>query len=578
MNRKEKFISVMKKKGFDKIVDLMTAVESIIEGDEEKGRQKALSCKNYSNMIAGTNNKDFSREYIIALEKVLGMRYIDMIDPHSENEISVIQDSLSSVAYANDYNKTKEFSLKTSYDEEVMFSCDEYGKYFIDYIIEFNSINCLRFLADLKDVKLNYNNTFSYGNIGFYSRDAVKLPYKVANLIYKFDDAELFKKIFNPYDSIQRMVFEHKNIYEDETFVKEILNTKKIFESILEKKEIDFDEVNGASNKSGKSGFFANPLINTLLKVAMNEPKKYEKQIKSMLNKGYFINKDIIANLIDFNEQFSVENNGIIKCNFMVYGLLVRYNYTLLPETPNNIRELILELEKGISELEYKESRMYDKILYKNKDGKVYLPASNNEIQYEMMKYMNEKQFKKIPIFYEHNIDKNIDIFEFKQPIDKTYYYSVNIDNNKIIEIAKFLKEFHKLSKEKLGELNVYLHNNLSIDNCSFKDDELDGVINWDHCSIGNPMDDILFVLVNWTHMYYTSIEYKEIVKSIFTFIDTYELEDNIKIGDELYNYLTNIINKLDKKSEYFENNYALYNYALIFIELRKDQLNERRR
>ena len=61
MTRKEQFTSVMKKKGFNTVVELMTAVESIIEGDDEKGRKKAAACKNYSNMIAGTNKKDFSK-------------------------------------------------------------------------------------------------------------------------------------------------------------------------------------------------------------------------------------------------------------------------------------------------------------------------------------------------------------------------------------------------------------------------------------------------------------------------------------------------------------------------------------
>lgn len=119
MDRKEKFLSVIKEKGYDSIVDLMIDVESVILGSKEKGYAKATSNKNYSNMISGTNGKDFSREYIVALEKVLDMKFIDMITPTRDFKPTLQYDSLRTIAYANDYDKTKEFALKTSHVESI---------------------------------------------------------------------------------------------------------------------------------------------------------------------------------------------------------------------------------------------------------------------------------------------------------------------------------------------------------------------------------------------------------------------------------------------------------------------------
>ena len=43
-----------------------------------------------------------------------------------------------------------------------------------------------------------------------------------------------------------------------------------------------------------------------------------------------------------------------------------------------------------------------------------------------MMKYMNDKKFTQIPILYEHDEFNNIDIIEFKKPIETSFYYNID--------------------------------------------------------------------------------------------------------------------------------------------------------
>ena len=51
MTRKEKFLEVMKQKGFANVVDLMIRVESIILGDRGKAIEAVQKNKNYYSMI-----------------------------------------------------------------------------------------------------------------------------------------------------------------------------------------------------------------------------------------------------------------------------------------------------------------------------------------------------------------------------------------------------------------------------------------------------------------------------------------------------------------------------------------------
>lgn len=576
MNRKERFMQVIKEKGYDSIVDLMIDVESIIEGDKRKGIEKATTNKNYSNFISG--NKEFPVKYILVLEKLFDMKFIDMINPDAETKPTMEYDSLRSIAYANDYDKTKEFALKTAHDDQIIFNSDEYNKFFIDYVLEYNAINCLRYLIESNDIKLGFNDNFTScdgKNSLFTYKNSDNLPTLVANLIYKYDDVELFKRVFDPFSSIRAELFDNKNVYENEDFAKGILKTDKILESLFDVKELDIDEANmirGA--KYDRKGMFANMLLNTVLKVAMKEPLKYENQIIKILNNSYYVNRKVVDYLKQFEDQFKIDDKGLVKVDWIAYGQVVKYPLPVLPEAPMAVRRAIMNLAKPLVELEAKEGKKFGKRLFQVKDNKVYLNASNNPVQYEMMKYMNEKKFTQIPILYEHDEFNNLDIIEFKKPVETSFYF--NISKGQVEEIALFLKEFHKLAEEKLGKGKAYLHNNLVYDNCSFKNDLLDGVTDWKYCSIGNPLEDVMFVLFTWTGMANASRFKQEVFEKIQIFIKNYELDESVKLGDELLKYLSKSINNLNKESDSYEDNFEAIKFAQAFVELYQDRLNER--
>jgi len=61
-----------------------------------------------------------------------------------------------------------------------------------------------------------------------------------------------------------------------------------------------------------------------------------------------------------------------------------------------------------------------------------------------------------------------------------------------------------------------------------------------------------------------------------YEFVENYELDESIKLGDELNLYLNNFLKKLNKESDSYEDDYEMIKFALIFVELNQDRLNER--
>lgn len=108
------------------------------------------------------------------------------------------------------------------------------------------------------------------------SKDSKDLPKEVAKLIYKYDDSELFNRLYNPFEYIRTALYDHENIYEDEEFAKGILKTDKILEGLFNVEELDISVVNNLNgSKFDRKGKFAKMLLNTVIKVAMKEPEKY---------------------------------------------------------------------------------------------------------------------------------------------------------------------------------------------------------------------------------------------------------------------------------------------------------------
>jgi len=572
MTRKDKFMNAIKSKGYDSIVQLMTRVETLMCGNKEEGALKASTNKNYSKYISG--EKEFPAKYIIALEKVLNMKFTDIIDYDEDRMIPLQFDSIRTIAYANDYVKTQEFDLKYS-DLNVLDNEDEFDKFFFDYVYEYKSINSLRYLVDSKELNLENNNLImSHTGKPILSKfDQIELPYRVIEIICLHDDVELFNKLFNSYKLRFNNTQPEESIFNNERFAKWILKTNKILNSLFDTFEINLNEYNGLRTAAlDKNGMFINILVNTVLNSAMKEPSRYQRQVEALLNKGIYANKVVSEYLSKYEEPFTINDKGYVMSDNVAYGTVLNYTGKVLPETTMSIRRLLLTLNKPLNELEDKNIKNRNRYYHEVNGDKEYLTSTDNEIEYEMLKYMNEKKFSPIPILYSHDKELHIDVMSYVKPKELPYFGTAT--KNQIIEIAKFLKEFHELSNKKLGNDKVYLHNNLSLDNCSFNEEDLlVGVIDWSKCSIGNKLEDILYILVNWTGMTNTNRIKEDVSEKIRLFLINYPLDKTINLGEELVNYLNRKLKELNPEQDNYEEEYEKNRFALIFVELNKNKL-----
>ena len=573
MTRKDKFMKAIKSKGYESIVQLMTRVETLICGNKEEGALKASTNKNYSKFISG--EKEFPAKYIIALEKVLNMKFTDIIDYDEDRTIPLQFDSIRTIAYANDYFKTQEFDLKYS-DLNVLDNEDEFDKFFFDYVYEYKSINSLRYLVDSKELNLENNNLLrSHTGKPILSKfDQVELPYRVIEIICLHDDVELFNKLFNSYKLRFNNTQPEESIFNNERFAKWILKTNKILNSLFDTFEINLNEYNSLRTAAlDKNGIFINILANTVLNAAMKEPSRYQRQVEALLNKGIYANKVVSEYLSKNEEPFTINDKGYVMSDNVAYGTVLNYTGKVLPETTMSIRRLLLTLNKPLNELEDKNIKNRNRYYHEVNGDKEYLTSTDNEIEYEMLKYMNEKKFSPIPILYSHDKELHIDVMSYVKPKELPYFGTAT--KNQIIEIAKFLKEFHELSNKKLGNDKVYIHNNLSLENCSFNDEDLlVGVIDWSNCSIGNKLEDVLYILVNWTGMTNTNRIKEDVLEKIRLFLINYPLDKSINLGEELVNYLNRKLKELNSESDNYEEEYEKNRFALIFAELNKNKLN----
>ncbi len=572
MTRKERFMKIIKDRGYDSVVNLMIKVESIILGDRGKAIEVAQKNKNYYAMIEG-KDREFPPKYIKALEKVLNMKFVDMINPDSTGKAELNYDTLRTVAFSNDYNKAKEFDCINSNEGTSIYEKeDEFGNYFIDYIIEYSSKKSFEYLLENNNFKMLPSCVFDY----YYTNDFKSLPSRLLRFVCHEDDEIIFNRLFDTKKFIRMSLYTDYNIYEDEEFVRPILSTKKVLDSLFKKVSISIDEINNInSNVIMNDGLFSNIMINTLLKLALKNPIENEKIIIRILKESYHLNKEIVNYLKKFNYEYKINEKGVVTTNRLIVGSVIKYDFVLMPDTSDSIRKELDNLSNSILELEEKNISSEGRKKYQVIDGKLYIEASNNEIEYDMLKYMNGNKFTKVPTLLAHNIEKNIDVLEYKEPYMQRVLYGEDIIN-KIKEIALFLKDFHALSKQKLVE-NVYLHNNLTLENISIVNNKINAVIDWSNCSIGNPLDDILFVLIKWTNMEERYRVNDVVLKGIYSFVDIYNLDKNIKLGDELNFYLDNKLKSLDIKSRNYEINYEKLKFAQIFVDLYKDKLNERK-
>lgn len=293
----------MSLKGYKKYTDLLRAIGTELKEDRYDFVKRNKS--NFSKMLKEDNPRRFNFNYIVPLEKLLGVSYARLLDEDSYklpiDKCDIPFDKgFRYYAYLDNISLYEKELMKISSrtGESILAQTDEFGKTFLDYVVEYNSINGVRFLRDHYHLKLRiWNNQFDTEPKGmFWVNDK---GIELARLVANANDTKLFNDIFDPYYMfVMSGYYLPQSIYTQDDFFEILMDHQNLFDSLFEEKEYVLELGRKAQMRRGvKSLSFtlANPVLNGCLNYALDHLDKYKTQAKKILEFGIRHNQELMT-------------------------------------------------------------------------------------------------------------------------------------------------------------------------------------------------------------------------------------------------------------------------------------------
>lgn len=346
----------MKLKGIRKYSHLLVDIahELGIKGQEAYAfadREKS----NFSKMLKG--ERPLKYDFIIPLEKIFGISlarllYEDAYKLPVEKENVPFNKGFRYYAYLDDPKLYKdEFDVLLAKDgKSILTQTDEFGKTFLDYVVEYRSVNGVRYLYDEYGIKLKwYHNQFQFRKDSGVTWINFENSIEFARLVASMNDVELFNSIYDSYYMFFACGYYDVDncIFCNNDYLEIILDNDDIFKSIFEEKPYVFELSNFAKRKKQIESityYSINPIINNCLRYALEHLDKYKQRALAILKFGIDYNRKKAAD-IDFSNCYICNELGALK-NFKdedYYELII---FADIETNDDEIKALICQLPK----------------------------------------------------------------------------------------------------------------------------------------------------------------------------------------------------------------------------------------
>ena len=277
---------------------------------------------NFSKMLKG--ERPLKYDFIIPLEKIFGISlarllYEDAYKLPVEKENVPFNKGFRYYAYLDDPKLYKdEFDVLLANDgNSILTRTDEFGKTFLDYVVEYHSVNGVRYLHDEYGIKLKwYHNQFEFRKdkgIWIHFENWIEF----ARLVASMNNVELFNDIYDSYNMFFTNGYyatEHCIFCQGE-YLEIMLDNDDLFNSIFEIKPYELKLGNiGRRKKQVDSITYRsiNPIINNCLRYALKHLDKYKHRAIDILKFGINHNRRI-ASEIAFNDYYIYNELGGLK-------------------------------------------------------------------------------------------------------------------------------------------------------------------------------------------------------------------------------------------------------------------------
>ncbi|MBE6582803.1 MAG: hypothetical protein E7648_06045 [Ruminococcaceae bacterium] len=312
---------------------------------------------NFSKMLKG--ERPLKYEYIIPLEKIFGISLARLSHEGAyklpvEKENVPFNKGFRYYAYLDDPQLYKnEFDLLLAEDgKSIITRTDEFGKTFLDYVVEYHSVNGVRYLHECYGIKLRwYYNQFEFNKDKGITWINFENSIGFARLVASMNDVELFNDIYDSYNMFYACGYYDVGscIFANNEFLELVLDNEGIFKSVFEEKPYVFELSNFGKRKKqveAKTYQSINPIINSCLNYALNHLDKYKQQAITMLKFGINYNRKK-ASTIDYDNCYVCNELGALKSfkDADLYELIVLANAEI--ETKDaEIESLISQLPR----------------------------------------------------------------------------------------------------------------------------------------------------------------------------------------------------------------------------------------
>ena len=278
---------------------------------------------NFSKMLK--EERPLKYEFIIPLEKIFGVSLARLLEEDAyklpvEKDNIPFNKGFRYYAYLDEPKLYKEeFDLLLAKDgSSILTQTDEFGKTFLDYVVEYHSVNGVRYLYDEYGIKLKwYHNQFEFrkdkGVTWIHFENCIEF----ARLVASMNDVELFNDIYDSYNMFfTNGCYATENcIFCQSEYLEIMLDNDDLFNSIFEIKPYELKlGSTGRRKKQVDSITYRsiNPIINNCLRYALKHLDKYKHRAVDILKFGINYNRRIVSK-IAFNDCYICNELGGLK-------------------------------------------------------------------------------------------------------------------------------------------------------------------------------------------------------------------------------------------------------------------------
>ena len=582
---KKRFDELMKREGLSQIgllVRIFNELKKMNPSSRKYEDPYKLADKeksNFNNALSG--KRPIPKEYYLPIEHIFGLSMYKIL--HVEK---LKNDFVNyGIRYAAFTDSLEEYirldsELETPWGP-IIKNPDEFGKGILDYIYNYKSVNGLIYISD--------NHSFVYDffrescNVFYFSNHKNAIN-NLVEICCSKNSGIAFEKVFDfksVYRSYKCGIGLEKSDIISEKNIKQMIDAKEVFNVLFNLINMNFTEVNKGILAEEFELNLLNPLLFYVVNYALKSYGEYREQIKALLKFGIDYNDEQIKRidqLISNGTDLRLDDKGLVYSGSTLYGTVFTYTLESQYDFDLETEKLLNKLNSQLNQIKFSEKKLlggYSGKRVRIQNGRIIKQHNDNPNEYDFLKLMSERGVVGIPHLYK--TENGLDEFEYFHGNVQSYVSA--IDDDKIEQVLKKVKELNAISKQHLNNNKVYVHGDLSPMNVVFSfDDKLQGIIDWDSTKIGNEWEDFIYIAWTWLNIGSYSRNNENIFKKLLKMIDIYEPDEEFKkdFSNKMLEVMNKRIEETPKDNPNFERIFQWVGWSKVWVELYHEKIKER--